>query len=70
MMYLVTLSKPEGLAWPVSAFMMGLSSTWSGALVTGVLVVVEEEVEVEVVGRMARRMVAAAVVSGEKTDIL
>ena len=67
-MDLVTLSRSEGLAWFASTLGMGLSSTWNGVLLTGVLVVVEEEGE-EKLGLMVRRMVAAATTAGEKLDI-
>ena len=75
MMDLVTLSRSEGLAWLPSTLGMGLSSTWNGVRVTGVLVVVEVEVLVEEVlveeklGLMVRRMVAAARAAGEKFDV-
>ena len=74
-MVLVTLSRSDGLAWLASTLGMGLSSTWNGVLVTGVLVVVVVEVvEVEAegeekLGLMVRRMVAAAMTAGEKLDI-
>ena len=70
-MVLVTLSRSEGLAWLASTLGMGLSSTWNGVLVTGVLVVVVEGVEEgeEKLGLMVRRMVAAAMTAGEKLDI-
>ena len=71
MMDLVTLSRSEGLAWLPSTLLMGLSSTWNGVLLTGVLVVVVEVVEVEGEGKfclMVRRMVAAAMTAGEKLD--
>ena len=71
-MDLVTLSRSEGLAWFASTLGMGLSSTWNGVLLTGVLVVVVvvvvEEGE-EMLGLMVRRMVAAATTAGEKLDI-
>ena len=67
-MDLVTLSRSEGLAWFASTLGMGLSSTWNGVLLTGVLVVEEEEGE-EKLGLMVRRMVAAATTAGEKLDI-
>jgi len=77
MMDLVTLSRSEGLAWLPSTLGMGLSSTWNGVRVTGVLVVVEVEVLVvvevvlveEKLGLMVRRMVAAARAAGEKFDV-
>ena len=74
MMDLVTLSRSEGLAWLPSTLSMGLSRTWNGVLLTGVLVVeVElEEGEGELEGKfclMVRRMVAAAMTAGEKLDI-
>ena len=72
-MVLVTLSRSEGLAWLASTLGMGLSSTWNGVLVTGVLVVVVDGVEEgegeEKLGLMVRRMVAAAMTAGEKLDI-
>jgi len=70
-MDLVTLSRSEGLAWFASTLGMGLSSTWNGVLLTGVLVVVVVVVEEgeEKLGLMVRRMVAAATTAGEKLDI-
>ena len=77
-MDLVSLSRSEGLAGLGPTLGMGLSSTWNGVRVTGVLVEEEmeeeEEVEEEVEEEdkfdlMVRRMVAAAMTAGEKLDI-